>query len=60
MDVRRHLGPLFGRARAWRSAMRSRSKLSHQGPKTMTMAAMKSTAPRRGAGRFRSRAPRPR
>ena len=35
-------------ARAWRSAMRSRTRLSHQGPKMMTLAATTSAAPPTG------------
>ena len=36
------------RARAWRSAMRSRTRLSHQGPKMTTIAAMTRAAPPTG------------
>ena len=35
-------------ARAWRSAMRSRTRLSHQGPKMITLAATTRTAPPTG------------
>ena len=46
-------------ARAWRSAMRSRTRLSHQGPKMTTAAAMTSTAPPTGRTRRRWCGPRP-
>ena len=36
------------RARAWRSAMRSRTRLSHHGPKMTTLAAMTRAAPPTG------------
>ena len=36
------------RARAWRSARRSRTRLSHHGPKTTTMAATTNSEPATG------------
>ena len=45
VDPGRHVGPLLGPDRAWRSVTRSRASRSHHGPKSTTKAPITSTAP---------------